>query len=82
MAKRHFQKIERKCQIFSVTSLKAQYAHNQWQIIKIQQVATLHQISISICRLFYRHSSGDHRVTGVHGSTRQGESFPTIYPKV
>ena len=40
MAKCHFRKIDRKCQIFCVTSLKAQYAYNQWQIMKIQQVAT------------------------------------------
>ena len=41
MAKRHFQKIDCNCQIFSVTSPKAQYVDNQWQIRKIQQVAML-----------------------------------------
>ena len=29
-----------------------------------------------------RHRSGDHGVTGEHGATQQGESLPTIYPKV
>ena len=34
-------KIDRKCQMFSVTSPQAQYAYNQWQIMKIQQAASL-----------------------------------------
>ena len=46
MAKRHFRKIDRKCQIFSVTSPKVQYAYNKWQIMKIQQEATLRWITI------------------------------------
>ena len=35
----------------------------------------------SIVLLTYNYS-GDHRVTGVHGSNQQGESLPTIYPKI
>ena len=30
----------------------------------------------------YVRRSGDHRVTGVHGSMRQDELLPTIYPEV
>ena len=52
MAKRHFRKMDRKCQIFCVMSPKAQYAYNQWRIMKIQQVATLRRTMILLLYAF------------------------------
>ena len=37
MAKRHFRKIDHKCQIFFVTLPQAQYAYNVWQVIKFNK---------------------------------------------
>ena len=35
-----------------------------------------------IQRWFRRHRSGDHSVTGLHGSSQQSESLHSIYPEV
>ena len=68
--------------LFRVTSPKAQYTY---KLMADNENSTSSYVALNpvcICRLFYRHRSGDHGVTGVHGDTRQGESLPTIYPKV